>query len=411
MIARLPDITTRKACFLTVVVFFLFFMPGVSVSSVVSVVATGKVAYTGALTAQVRKTAVENMEINAIKQVLKTLYENSDKAKTDDFIRSHVLSTPDMYVENYKILAELKSKNYFQLTGKVDVIKDSLIRDFEGKEAEESTEKQLALVLLVTEFNPRTNEWEYWWKMPPDRKQKLYFTNQLGKELRSRNVLLVYKVGREKILLQSTNFQTPFITTDAAIQLGLIYRTPFVVTGNLHINSEGNRKNKCLVASLQIISTDNGESIAEIIEKKKVRATPRRSNYLEMAKAVAPRIVDEMKGYLEKSASAINSSNTTGSTSQNFAGQFLVTIEISNVTNLHPLEVLQRYFTSEGSPVIAIKSITLEHRKVLMKIISSVDGTLLARRIMSDFPNDEEFSILSSREDSIKISSSYSGAL
>ncbi len=401
---------TKGAPFAILLVFCLFIASEVSASSVVPVVASGKVACTGTITKQVRRAATENMEINAVKQLLEEISRNVDQTKISDFIKNVVAKNPGAYVENYKILAELRDRKYFQLTGNVNIKKDDLVRDFNGAAGEQpAEEKELSMVLLITEFNPRTKQWEYWWKLPPDNKQKLYFTNQLARELESRGVLVVYRLGKEKILLQSTNFQTPFITTDAAIQLGLIYRTPFVVLGNLHLSDDENGK-KFLVASLQVLSTDNGENIAEIIEKEKVRSIPRKSRYIAMAKLVAPRVLDEVKTYVEKSATDGNIANAN-TTSPATSGEYLITIEISNVNNLRPLEVLQKYFEGGRSPVTSIKSITLEHRKVVMQVTSAVDGTLLARKIMLTFPGEDEFSILSSSEDSIKISSSYSGEL
>ena len=401
---------TRRAFWATLLVFCLSIAAEVSASSVVSVVASGKVAYTGTITEQVRRAATENMEINAIKQLLEEISGKPGEAKISDFIKNFVSTNPGAYVEDYKILAELRDKKYFQLTGKVNIKKDDLVRDFNGADGEQpAEEKELSMVLLITEFNPGTKQWNYWWKLPPDRKQRLYFTNQLARELESRGVFVVYRLGKEKILLQSTNFQTPFITTDAAIQLGLIYRTPFVVLGNLHLSEDQNNK-KFLVASLQILSTNNGENIAEIIEKEKVRSVPRKSRYIAMSKLVAPRVVDEVKNYLKKSATTNNIANTN-STSPTTGGEYLITIEISNVNNLRPLEVLQKYFEGGSSPVTSIKSITLEHRKVVMQVTSAMDGTLLARKIMLAFPGEDEFSILSSSEDSVKISSSYSGEL
>ncbi|HDM75767.1 MAG TPA: hypothetical protein ENG51_04770 [Deltaproteobacteria bacterium] len=404
------EIGYRKFLLCFVLLALAFFGGTVLASSVVSVVANGKIGYVGQITDEVRQTATKKMLVEAIKQVLEELPAVSDTAIVEEFIKERVEKSPDTYVESYRLIAELRDKKYFQVIGKVNVKKSLLEKDFNSYTAgEEPEENKLTLVLLVSEYNPRTNEWDYWWKIPPDKKQRLYFTRQLGKELEARGVLVVNKVGKEKILLQSTNFQTPFVTTDAAIQLGLIYRTAFVVIGNVHLNEDVSKKAKYLVASLQILSTENGESIAEIIEKKKVRSNPRKSKFIEMARVVAPRIVDEMKTHLARASGKV--SPGPGPVPTQVAGEYTITIEISNLGNLHSVELLQRYFGSNDSPVTEIESVTLEHRKVQMVVKSEVDGTLLARKIMTAFPNEEEFSVLSSSEDSIKISSSHPGVL
>ncbi len=397
--------------FILAIIIYLLGVSAAFASSVSSVVASGKVGYAGQITDSVRKAATRNMLTTAIKQVLEAAVSNQAQGndKLEEFIAGRVQKAPEKYIQDYRIIAELKDKKNFQVTGKVNVKRDLLVSDFQNFTPGESTKtEELALVLLVSEYNTKTNDWDYWWKIPPDKKQRLYFTKQLGKELKSRGIFVVNAVGKEKILLQSTSFQTPFITTDAAIQLGLIYRTPFVLIGNIHFNDDLTKKNKFLVASLQLLRTDDGENVAEILEKKKIRSRPRKSTYVEMAKLVAPRIVDEIEKSLRKSSAT---ASNVGSTSENSGGNYIVTVEISNVNNLHPLEVLQKYFSSKESPVTGINSVILEHKKLVMVVSSEVDGTVLAGKIISAFPNEGEFSILSSSEDSVKISSSYSGVL
>lgn len=380
-------------------------------ADIVPVVANGRINYTGQITDEVRRSATEVMLKKAVVEVAQESFGDKDPSKLEEFTKKFVEKNPGKYVDRYKILAEIKGKRYFQLTGKVDVKKSILEEDFNSfVSAEEPQKESLSLVLLVSEFDPRNKIWNYWWKMPAKKKQRLYFTRQLGKELEAKGVLAVDKIGKERILLQNSNYQTPFITTDAAIQLGSIYRVPFVVTGNVHLSEESGKK-KYLVASLQVLSTENGEDIAEIIEKKKVRSVAGKSVYTEMARLVAPRIIDEMNTYLARTTTSEVSPGIVSTTTPQNTGEYLVTIEISNMNSLHPVELLEKYFTTNDSPVTEIKSLILEHRKALMTIMSQVDGTILARKIMSAFPNDDEFSVLSSSEDTIKIECSYSGIL
>ncbi|HEC31150.1 MAG TPA: hypothetical protein ENI41_01510, partial [Deltaproteobacteria bacterium] len=89
------EIGYRKFLLCFVLLALAFFGGTVLASSVVSVVANGKIGYVGQITDEVRQTATKKMLVEAIKQVSEELPEVSDTAIVEEFIKERVEKSPD----------------------------------------------------------------------------------------------------------------------------------------------------------------------------------------------------------------------------------------------------------------------------------------------------------------------------
>lgn len=408
MMAYKSKMHRRTLCFFLA---FIFLLPCSFLRAEVSdtIVATGRSNFSGEASDKVKKSAIKEMLINAIRQELQQSLSQEEYKRYQAILDKNPLSNPERFIQQYHVIAELNGKGFFQVTGSVEVKKKELVDYLEHTFLSESS--LFTVLLLISEENPETGEWKYWWKVPQDKNNDFPFTRSVGDFLRREGMTVIDRMGSERILLENPNYQTPFITLDSCLQLGSVYRSSYVVTGNIHTVKGGDTSEgpAGLVVSLQILSTMDGETIGEIQQRRKIGSSHLKGILDSEGKKIAFQIKEKIKSYTNQSIGGGSSANIVG-LEQN-VDSYMVTITIENMSNMQPLEVIENYLTGKNSPAREIETVILEHRTAKLLVQSKIDGKHLAEMFHSEIESESGLSIVSSTKNEIRISTNYAEPL